>query len=42
MNQILNDIGKRMPYRENEEYLNNLIEVSTEKAIQQQSTAKRS
>ena len=42
MNQILNDIGKRMPYRENEEYLNNLIEVSTEKAIQQQSPAKRS
>ena len=41
MNQIFNDIGKRMPYRESDEYLNDLIEKSTKKAIQHHSAARR-
>ncbi len=41
MNQIFNDIGKRMPYRESDEYLNGLIEKSTEKAILHHSAARR-
>ena len=41
MNQIFNDIEKRMPYRESEEYLNDLIDKSTEKAIQHHSVATR-
>ena len=39
MNQIFNDIEKRMPYRESEEYLSDLIDKSTEKAIMQHSAA---
>ena len=31
-----NDIGKQMPYTESEDYLNRLIETSTETAIAQQ------
>ena len=41
MDQIFNDIGKRMPYRESDEYLNGLIEKSTEKAILHHSAARR-
>jgi len=35
MSDTFNDIGKRMPYQESEEYLSNLIEQATENAIQQ-------
>ena len=41
MNQIFNDIGKRMPYQESEEYLNDLIDKSIEKAVMQHSAARR-
>ena len=41
MNKIINDIGKRMPYRESGEYLDNLIDATTEKAIAQHATAKK-
>lgn len=33
MNNLSNDIGKRMPYRESEEYLDRLIDAATEEAI---------
>lgn len=41
MNDVFNDIGKRIPYQENGEYLDKLIDVMTEKAITQHATAKR-
>lgn len=41
MNQIFNNIGKRLPYQESEEYLNDLIDKSTEKAIMQHSAARK-
>lgn len=41
MSELFNDIGKRLPYEENEDYLNKLIEEMTERAIQQQSRSKR-
>ena len=33
MNDLLNDIGKKMPYHESEAYLGHLIEQATEQAI---------
>lgn len=33
MSEQLNDIGKRLPYQESEEYLNELIDAKTENAI---------
>ena len=33
MSELLNDIGKRLPYHESEEYLNELIDEKTENAI---------
>ena len=41
MNNVFNNIGKKMPYRESEEYLDNLIDVTIEKAIHQASTRRR-
>lgn len=41
MNHVFNDIKKRMPYCESGEYLDNLIEASTQKAISQQVMTKR-
>lgn len=41
MNEQLDDIGKRLPYTESEEYLNNLIDTMTENAILQQPRAKK-
>lgn len=41
MNSIFDNIGKRMPYQESGEYLDNLIDVSTEKAITQHVSAKK-
>ena len=42
MNSVLNDIGKKMPYRESEDYLNDLVNAATEKAITRHASAKRS
>ena len=42
MNNVFNDIGKKMPFRETGDYLDNLIDGATEKAITEQATAKRS
>ena len=36
MNNVFDDIGKRMPYRESGEYLDNLIDEATENAIKRQ------
>ena len=33
MNDLFNDIGKRLPYQESEDYLNNLIDATADKAI---------
>ena len=33
MNELLNDIDKRLPYRESDEYLDSLIDSATEQAI---------
>ena len=33
MNELLNDIEKRLPYQENDEYLDSLIDSATEHAI---------
>ncbi len=33
MNELLNDIDKRLPYRESDEYLDSLIDSATEHAI---------
>ena len=41
MNDILDDIGKKMPYQESREYLDNLIDASTEKAIMRHVTSSR-
>lgn len=41
MNDILDDIGKKMPYQESREYLDNLIDASTEKAIMRHATTSR-
>ena len=35
MNDFFNDIGKKMPYQENEAYLDHLIEQATKQAIMQ-------
>lgn len=42
MNNDFDDIGKRMPFRETGDYLDNLIDNATEKAITHHATAKRS
>ena len=42
MNDLLNDIGKKMPYQENEAYLDRLIEQATERAIMQERKRKNS
>lgn len=42
MNKEFDDIGKRMPYRENGEYLDNLIDAMTENAIHQSNTGSKS
>ena len=39
MSEQLNDIGKRLPYQESEEYLNELIDAKTENAIRLQGRA---
>ena len=36
MEELFNDIGKRMPYRESEEHLDTLIDKATENAINHQ------
>lgn len=41
MNELFNDIGHRLPYQESEDYLDNLIDATTEKAISRQHAAKR-
>lgn len=41
MNNLFDDIGRRLPYRESEEYLDSLIDLTTEKAIKQQAMARR-
>ncbi len=40
MKDLLNDIGKKMPYSESKEYLDGLIDRATEQAIKQHVTAK--
>ena len=35
MKDILNDIGKKMPYSESQEYLDGLIDRATEQAVKQ-------
>ena len=35
MKDLLNNIGKKMPYSENEDYLDGLIDRATERAIKQ-------
>lgn len=42
MKDPFNDIGKKMPYRESEEYLDNLIDQATEGAIGRQRAIKPS
>lgn len=34
MNDIFNEVGKKMPYKEDEAYLNQLIEQATDQALQ--------
>ena len=41
MEELFNDIGKRMPYKEREEYLDVLIDKATENAINHQSQTNR-
>lgn len=41
MNELLDNIGKRLPYDESESYLDDLIDRVTEHAIMQQNLAKR-
>lgn len=36
MKELLNDIGKRLPYQESDEYLSELIDAKTENAIRNQ------
>ena len=40
MKDILNDIGKKMPYSESEEYLDGLIDRATEQAVKQHVVAR--
>ena len=42
MNNPFDDRGKRMPYRESGEYVDNLIDATTDRAIKQQAMARRS
>ena len=41
MEELFNDIGKKMPYKESEEYLDNLIGNATENAINHQAQTNR-
>ena len=41
MNDLFNDIGKRLPYQESEDYLNNLIDATAEKAISRHATVSK-
>ena len=40
MNNLSNEIGKRIPYRESEEYLDNLIDTATDKALARHAASK--
>lgn len=40
MKDLLNDIGKKMPYSESQEYLDGLIDRTTDQAIKQQIVAR--
>lgn len=39
MNELMDQIGKRMPYRESEVYLDGLIDRATENALKQRSSS---
>ena len=41
MNDLFNDIGKRLPYQESEDYLNNLIETAADNAISRQNAERK-
>ena len=41
MNDLFSDIGKRLPYQESEDYLNNLIETAADNAISRQNAARK-
>lgn len=41
MKELLNDIGKKMPYSESEEYLDGLIDRTTDQAIKRQAMGRR-
>lgn len=42
MTDLMNDIGKRLPYNERAEYLSSLVDSTTEKAIVHDAHARRS
>ena len=39
--ELLNDIGKRLPYRESKEYLDNLVDNAIENAIKHHTRSRR-